>query len=89
MFPETDSISDIISDTIKVVFQRRLVGLVANQICCAGASTRGKVALKRSRIRRMPAKFVELPFGAIGSESRWVESKTPIRPRFVSSISAD
>jgi hypothetical protein len=25
MFPETDSISDIISDTIKVVFQRRLV----------------------------------------------------------------
>jgi len=28
MFPETDSISDIISDTIKVVFQRRLVDRV-------------------------------------------------------------
>ena len=28
MFPETDGISDIISDTIKVVFQRRLVDRV-------------------------------------------------------------
>jgi len=28
MFPETDAISDIISDTIKVVFQRRLVDRV-------------------------------------------------------------
>jgi hypothetical protein len=28
MFPETDGISDIISDTIKIVFQRRLADRV-------------------------------------------------------------
>ena len=86
MFPETDRISNIISDTIKVVFQRRLVGRVLRLWKEMADRERFHVATKSNPLSwawmgKLPRHRGEIACPAFNLRMRWRKSVFYALPR--------